>query len=103
MNSFRHNVQLSVFKMSEQTTPGMPDLAPKWVRLVINGEIPGHFQIRFQYSLARYAGFVLFRANLTHFWAKSDTPLLHLESFTRFFLHPLSFQSTRSGIIRWVT
>ena len=56
----------------------MVGLALKWVRLAPTETNPGLFQVRFQYNLARRyliwksLGFVPFRADLTHFWAKSE-------------------------------
>ena len=50
------------------------DLGPKLVKLAQNGTIPGLFQIRFQYILARKLkspGFVPFWDNLTK-WGQSD-------------------------------
>ena len=60
--------------------PGMSDMGPKWVWLVLNWTNPGLFQIRFQYILALQAqmywdliwspGFAHLGANLTNFRPK---------------------------------
>ena len=51
----------------------MSDLTPKLFRFVLNGTNPGLLlQIRFSVHFGSVSRFVLFRANLTHFAAKSD-------------------------------
>ena len=52
---------------------------PKVGQIDTNGTNPGLFQIRFQYIFRKRPGFVLFRADLTHFGPNSCDPAFLLD------------------------
>ena len=59
----------------------MSEFGQKWVRMTQNGTNAGHFQIRFQYILARWPEKVPDLSYLGQYeplWAKSDIPGLYL-------------------------